>query len=91
MLHEILKEKPLFKGEMIEIDPKEAAKEAALDLIEDCVDPLILSMAVAEKLELFPREDIEEYVLSYIEAYEKRYYLLKEDDLDKMIRQMLWG
>lgn len=64
-------------------------KVKALDMLEECVDNLILGMATVEHMNIFDREEIEEYVISYMEAFEKRYYGIEEDDFDKFIRDYL--
>lgn len=88
MLGERLKSRSLFKA----IEEVKADKEReALDMLEECVDNLILGMATVERLGIFSREDIEDYVIAYIEEFEKRYYLRDEDAFDKFIRDYLWG
>ena len=87
MLSERLKAKPLF--ELTPEELKGKVKEESLDLLEECVDHLILGMATTEHLGILSREDIEDYVISYIEAYEQRYYGFEEDELDLFIKELL--
>ena len=86
MLSDKLKGRVLFAA--VEAKPV-GEKEEALDLLEACVDNLILGMKTIEDMGLFPREDVEDYVLSYMEEAEKRYYGAGEDELDRFIRELL--
>lgn len=89
MLTDKLKGKTLFKVTVEKTDEEAVKKEllnTALEMLEECTDHLILAMKTIETLELLPREDIEEYVISYMEAFEKRYYSLEEDEFDHFIR-----
>lgn len=91
MLSDRLRGKPLFKI-TVEADEeaiKKTAIDTALDMLEECVDHLILGMKTVETCGLLPREDIEEYVISYMEQYEKRYFSLEEDEFDSFIRDFL--
>lgn len=90
MLSDRLKGKTLFKVTIEEADDLEKeAIHTALDMLEECVDHLILGMATVENIGLLSREDIEDYVISYMEAYEKRYYSLDEDAFDTFVRNYL--
>ena len=87
MLSDRLKGKTLFiTVEEVDIDLR---REEALDKLETCVDNLILLMRTIETEGILPREDIEDYVISYMEAYEKRYYSLEEDKLDTFMKDLL--
>lgn len=86
MLSERLKGKMLFVT-VEEVDIDQTKK--ALDMLEECVDNLVLLMRTMETEGILPREDIEDYVISYIEAYEQRYYGLEEDEFDKFMRDLL--
>lgn len=89
MLTDKLKGKTLFKVTVEKTDEEAVKKEllnTALEMLEECTDHLILAMKTIETLELLPREDIEDYVISYMEAFEKRYYSLEEDEFDHFIR-----
>lgn len=88
MLSDRLKGKPLFKVTVEELKGGRV-KEEALDLLEECVDHLILAMATIENLGILSREDIEDYVISYMEAFEQRYYSFEEDQFDKFIKDYL--
>lgn len=88
MLSDRLKGRTLFKVTIEEAEDglKKEAIKTSLDMLEECVDHLILGMATVEKLGFLDREDIEDYVISYMEAFEKRYYSLEEDEFDHFIR-----
>lgn len=92
MLTDKLKGKTLFKVTIEETDEDAMRKEllnTALEMLEECTDHLILAMKTIETLELLPREDIEDYVISYMEAFEERYYGFEEDQFDKFIKDYL--
>lgn len=63
--------------------------EKALNILDECVDHLVLGMKTIESLGILDREDIEAYVLWYLEAYEKRYYTMGEDEYDKWLMSYL--
>lgn len=86
MLSERLKGKTLF----VTVEEHDVSKlNKSLDMLEECVDHLILLMRTIETEGILPREDVEDYVIGYIEAYEARYYGLEEDDFDKFMRDLL--
>lgn len=87
MLSDKLKRRLLYTE--ISFPARADDKVKALDMLEECVDNLILGMATVERMNIFDREEIEEYVISYMEAFEKRYYGIGEDDFDKFIRDYL--
>ena len=92
MLTDKLKGKTLFKVAIEETDEDAMKKElldTALEMLEECTDHLILAMKTIETLGLLPREDIEDYVIGYMEAFEKRYYSLENDEFDSFIRGYL--
>lgn len=85
MLSDRLIGKTLFVIE----EPDVSRTIKALNMLEECVDHLVLLMRTIETEGILPREDVEDYVVSYIEAYEARYYGLEEDDFDKFMRDLL--
>lgn len=86
MLSDRLKDRTLF----VTVEEVDIGRtKQALDMLEECVDNLVLLMRTIETEGLLPREDVEEYVISYIESYEKRYYGLEEDKFDKFMRDYL--
>lgn len=88
MLSERLRGKTLFvtTGDS---DSEISRVNKALDMLEECVDHLILLMRTIEAEGMLPREDIEDCVIEYIESYEVRYYSLEEDGFDKFLKAML--
>ena len=86
MLSDRLRQRTLFASREEALNSK---RKEALDMLEECTDNLVIAMKTIENLKLFPREDIEDYVISYIEAFEKRYYTLDEDDFDTFLREFL--
>ena len=86
MLSERLKSKALF---VTVGDANLTKTDKALDVLDECVHKLILAMKATEHLGLLPREDIEDYVLCCMEAFEKRYYSLEEDEFDRFIKDFL--
>ena len=86
MLSERLKGKTLF----VTVEEHDVSRlNKSLDLLEECVDHLILLMRTIETEGILPREDIEDYVISYMDAYERRYYGYEEDELDAYIDELL--
>jgi hypothetical protein len=86
MLSDRLRQRTLFASREEALNSK---RKEALDMLEGCTDNLVIAMKTIENLKLFPREDIEDYVISYIEAFEERYYTLDEDDFDTFLREFL--
>jgi len=82
MISKKLRSKRLFTADY-------SKREEALDLLEECVGNLVLAMKLVEHLKLFSREDIEDYVIAYMEAFEQRYYGFTEDELDNYIKRIL--
>lgn len=84
LLSEKLKNRDLFEREV-----KLTSMGKALAMLEECTDQLILTMRTIEKMGLIERENIQEYVLNRMEAYEKRYYLMEDDIFDEFIREFI--
>ena len=83
-LSERLKNRELFEREV-----KLTAMERALMMLEECTEQLVLTMKTVEKMGLIERENIQDYVLNRMEAYEKKYYLMEDDIFDDFIREFL--
>lgn len=83
-LSERLKNRELFEREV-----KLTTMERALMMLEECTDQLVLTMKTVEKMGLIERENIQDYVLNRMEAYEKKYYLMEDDIFDDFIREFL--
>lgn len=83
-LTERLKNRELFEREV-----KLTTMERALMMLEECTEQLVLTMRTVEKMGILERENIQDYVLNRMEAYEKRYYLMEEDVFDDFIREFL--
>lgn len=84
LLSEKLKNRDLFEREV-----KLTSMGKALAMLEECTDQLILTMRTIEKMGLIERENIQEYVLNRMEAYEKKYYLMEDDIFDEFIREFI--
>lgn len=82
MISKKLKSKGLFTADY-------SKREEALDMLEECVGNLILGMKTVEHLNLFSREDIEDYVITYMETFEQRYYGYESDAFDVFIKEYL--
>lgn len=87
MISERMKGRELFKSD--EVVVSNGKQVMALNLLEDCVDHLVIAMKTIEQMGLFSNEDIEDYVISYLEAFEKRYYLMENDSFDEWLRDYL--
>ena len=83
-LSERLKNRELFEREV-----KLTTMERALMMLEECTEQLVLTMKTVEKMGLIERENIQDYVLNRMEAYEKKYYLMEDDIFDDFIREFL--
>lgn len=84
LLSEKLKNNDLFEREI-----KVASMERALMMLEECTEQLVLTMRTIEKMGLIERENIQDFVLNRMEAYEKRYYLMEDDIFDEFIREFI--
>jgi len=85
MLSEKLRSRTLFEDK-----PTEDTKQVmALKFLEECVDHLVILMKTIENMGIMEREDIEDYVIAYLEAYEKRYYAMEGDAFDAWLSETL--
>ena len=86
MLSKRLRSRELFKDEVV----LDAEKEVrALNILEDCVHNLVLAMRTIESMKLMDTEDIEDYVIAYLEACEERYFLMSDTKYERFISDYL--
>ena len=84
MLSEKMKNRVLFDDEEALV-ARGGRVAKALDILEECVDHLVLGMKTIESLGILDRDEMESYVIAYLEAYEGRYYSMSDDEYDKWL------
>ena len=84
MLGEKLKNRMLFHDEEA-VAARGCILAKAVDILEECVDHLVLAMRTIESLDILSRDEVEEYVIAYLQAYEGRYYSMNKDEYDEWL------
>ena len=85
MLSERLKNKELFPDSRLDNRYKKLAK----DLLKDVVENLVIGMRVAEYYSNMSAEEVEQFVIEWLEECEKRYYSETPEDFDYFVRTFL--
>ena len=86
MLSERLKKKDLF--DHIVVDEQDA-RDRAKKTLRDAVNGLVIAMKFVQDAGIMDSEEAESLVIAYLEAYEKRYYAMFDDEFAEFLENFL--